>query len=212
MFAPRIQAGSKRLRLVVGLTTVALVALFAVIGAGPIAAYPAPDPEPIPEPVPEPVPEPAVPTFVDGLSQAVFGGSATWLNSELWVETDVDSDFDGKLDRVHVDVTRVAETQTDGLKVPVIFEISPYYAGIGPARNWAVNHEVGFPPATRLPEPYFNPSNTSPTIATIYESTWVPRGYAVVHAESLGTGGIPTAVRPRAHRTRPRAARPSSTG
>ena len=65
------------------LTTVATFALFAVIGASPVAAEPTPEPAPLPEP--------AVPTFVDGLSQAVFGGSATWLNSELWVETDVDS-------------------------------------------------------------------------------------------------------------------------
>ena len=29
------------------------------------------------------------------------------------------------------------------LKVPVIFEDSPYYANLGPSRNWAVDHELG---------------------------------------------------------------------
>src|SRR5919106_1176186 len=56
--------------------------------------------------------EPAVPTFVNGLSQAVFAqDSANWVNHELWVETTMDSDFDGRLDRVHVDVSRPMETQ-----------------------------------------------------------------------------------------------------
>ena len=41
--------------------------------------------------------EPAVPTFVNGLSQAVFAtSSANWVNHELWVETTMDTDFDGR--------------------------------------------------------------------------------------------------------------------
>jgi hypothetical protein len=42
-----------------------------------------------------------------------------------------DSDGDGKLDRMHTDYTIPKETQTDGLKVPVIYEDSPYFAGTG---------------------------------------------------------------------------------
>lgn len=37
----------------------------------------------------------------------------------------MDSDGDGRRDRVHVDVSRPTETETDGLKVPVIYEDSP---------------------------------------------------------------------------------------
>src|SRR5690242_16561841 len=67
-------------------------------------------------------PAPAVPTFVNGMSQAVFAsGTANYVNEDLWVELDVDSDGDGKKDRVHTDVSRPTETNTDGLKVPVIF-------------------------------------------------------------------------------------------
>ena len=131
--------------------------------------------------------EPAVPTFVNGLSQAVFAqGSA--VNHELWVETTMDTDLDGRRDRVHVDVSRPMETDTDGLKVPVIYEDSPYYAGGADVTNWVVDHEIGVPPASRILAPYFTAGNTSPTISTIYESTWVPRGFAVVHSESPGTG------------------------
>ena len=136
-----------------------------------------------------PAPAPAVPTFVNGLSQAVFAtGAANWVNHELWVETTMDSDFDGRRDRVHVDVSRPTETETDGLKVPVIYEDSPYYAGGADITNWAVNHEIGVPPDSRPRAPFFAAGNTSPTISTNHENTWVPRGFAVVHSESPGTG------------------------
>jgi len=33
---------------------------------------------------------------------------------------------------MHVDVTRPQQTDTEGLKVPVVYETSPYFAGTGP--------------------------------------------------------------------------------
>ena len=63
----------------------------------------------------------------------------------------MDTDFDGKLDRVHVDVSRPMETETDGLKVPVIYEDSPYYAGGADITNWVGRprdrRAAGQPPA-----------------------------------------------------------------
>jgi X-Pro dipeptidyl-peptidase len=135
------------------------------------------------------------PVFIDGQAQPVFtAGPATWVRQELWVESEIDSDFDGKLDRIHVDVTRVQETETIGLKVPVVFEVSPYYGGDVPVTNWAVDHEIGQPPTTR---PVATPTffDTSPIISNSHVNTWVPRGFAVVHAEGTGTGlseGCPT--------------------
>src|SRR5262245_15873100 len=142
-------------------------------------------------------PDCIAPTFTNGLSQAVFpSGTANYINEIGWVETTFDSDFDGKLDRVHFDVSRPMDTGNGcNLKVPTIFEDSPYYANLGPSRNWAVDHELGSPPASRASEPYFTAANTLNQISTIYESVWLPRGYAVVHAESPGTGhsdGCPT--------------------
>ena len=141
------------------------------------------------------------------MAQAVFAsGTANYVNQELWVELDTDTDADGVKDRVHVDVSRPRETDTDGLKVPVIYEDSPYYAGNANAPNWVVDHDLGMPPAGRIRAPDFNAGNTSPTISTIYESTWLPRGFAVVHSESPGSGnstGCPNAGRadrdPRRH-------------
>jgi X-Pro dipeptidyl-peptidase len=135
------------------------------------------------------------PVFIDGQAQPVFSTvPATWIRQELWVETAIDSDFDGQLDRIHIDVTRVQETDTIGLKVPVVMEVSPYYGGDVPVTNWAVDHEIGQPPTTR---PVATPTffDTSPIISNSHVSTWVPRGFAVVHAEGTGTGlstGCPT--------------------
>ncbi|MDF0514121.1 Xaa-Pro dipeptidyl-peptidase [Agromyces sp. H3Y2-19a] len=142
-------------------------------------------------------PDPTDPTFVDGLSQAVFTkNSAEWVNEEAWVESEVDSDRDGRPDLVHIDVSRVPETETDGLDVPVIMELSPYYAGGSQVTNWSVDHEIGDPPSTKDPWPAYQPTNrTSPTISRSLENTWVPRGFAVVHAEGFGSGwseGCPT--------------------
>ncbi|QEO13970.1 Xaa-Pro dipeptidyl-peptidase [Agromyces intestinalis] len=152
--------------------------------AGPMAATAAP------------APEPAAPTFQDGLSQAVFTKTTSeWIRQELWVESEVDSDRDGRNDLVHIDVTRVPETNSDNLKVPVIMEMSPYYAGGSNVGNWAVDHELGDPPTSKPGFAAPAAPRTSPKISSSFESTWVPRGFAVVHAESLGSGfseGCPT--------------------
>src|SRR5262245_49342625 len=55
---------------------------------------------------PAPEPAPAVPTFVNGLSQNVFSSATSdWIRGEAWVESDMDTDGDGKFDRLHVDWT-----------------------------------------------------------------------------------------------------------
>ena len=140
---------------------------------------------------------PTVPTFVNGLAQPVFSTNpADWHSGEVWVQAQFDSDGDGVKDRIHADFSAPREVVTEGLRVPVIFEDSPYYAGTAPLySNWGVDHELGFPPAERPNAPFWAAGTTSPTISTRYESTWVPRGFAVVHAESPGTGhsdGCPT--------------------
>ena len=75
--------------------------------------------------------------FADGQAQIVpaFQDAAQWIKESLWVETEFDSDGDGKTDRVFVDVTRPQQTETEGLKVPVIYASSPYYAGTANDRS-----------------------------------------------------------------------------
>ncbi|MDA0310650.1 MAG: Xaa-Pro dipeptidyl-peptidase [Gemmatimonadetes bacterium] len=147
-----------------------------------------------------PVSAQAAPVFVDGQAQIVpsFADPSAWIRHDLWVETEFDSDGDGRLDRVHVDVTRQAQTDSEGLKVPVIYESSPYYSGVGGADLnffWNVQQEVGEDPPTRTPIPSIRHRTSQPIISESEVGTWVPRGFAVVHSQSPGTGqsqGCPT--------------------
>ena len=101
------------------------------------------------------------PIFVNGQAQIVpeFADPNTWIRQQLWVETDFDTDGDGELDRMHVDVTRPAQTDGD-LDVPVVYETSPYYAGTASTQSqyfWNVNHELGRPPPPRTSPPPITP-------------------------------------------------------
>ena len=76
--------------------------------------------------------EKAEPWFKNGEAQIVpaFENQNDWIRTDLWVETTFDTDGDGKPDRMHVDVTRPKQTETEGLKLPVVYESSPYFAGV----------------------------------------------------------------------------------
>ena len=137
----------------------------------------------------------------DGQAQIVpeFADTATWIRHELWVETEFDTDGDGRPDRVHVDVTRPGQTDAEGLKVPVIYETSPYYSGVAGLdfdHFWNLRQEVGGDPITRDPFPATIAHRaTQPIISMSHVRTWVPRGFAVIHSQSPGTGqsqGCPT--------------------
>ncbi|MDA9051687.1 Xaa-Pro dipeptidyl-peptidase [Schleiferiaceae bacterium] len=138
------------------------------------------------------------PFFENGEAQIVpaFSSPENWIREDLWVETEFDTDGDGKLDRMHVDVTRPIATN-DGLQLPVIYESSPYYAGTaGNDRDlfWNVAHEIGEVPAPPKHVEVVR-RGQRPIISNSQVRTWVPRGYAVVHSSSPGTGlsdGSPT--------------------
>lgn len=53
-----------------------------------------------------------VPVIKDGQTQIIpkFKAPEMWLRHDLWVETEFDSDGDGKQDRMHVGVTRPRQT------------------------------------------------------------------------------------------------------
>jgi X-Pro dipeptidyl-peptidase len=135
---------------------------------------------------------PAAPIFADGQAQVVpaFEDESQWIREKLWVETEFDSDRDGRHDRMFVDVTRQRQTDTEGLKVPVIYESSPYYAGTSGDRKflWDVKQEVGAtpPPRTSQPSIPFKPDREN--VSNSLVNTWVPRGFAVVHSDAPGTG------------------------
>src|SRR5215216_7960648 len=112
----------------------------------------------------------------DGVTQPQFA-LADAIEQTLYVQTRLDTDRDGKRDRVRVRISRPGETETQGIDVPVIFEHSPYRGDLGSPPN----HDVDF---DLLPQDEFGPRADLPGQ---FDNYYVPRGYAVVLGESIGT-------------------------
>jgi X-Pro dipeptidyl-peptidase len=114
----------------------------------------------------------------NGVTQPQFA-LANAVEETLYVQTRLDTDRDGKRDRVRIRVSRPGETEseTHPIRVPVIFEHSPYRGDLGSPAN----HNVDF---DRLPQDQFGPRADLPGQLDNY---YVPRGYAVVLGESIGT-------------------------
>ncbi|MFN9626525.1 MAG: Xaa-Pro dipeptidyl-peptidase [Planctomycetota bacterium] len=142
--------------------------------------------------------EQSKPVFVDGVAQVVEGFKSEWVEHDLFVQTEFDSDNDGKLDRVHVSVTRPKPTETQGLKVPVVYQSSPYYSGTGsnsPDYMWNPRQNLNSPPPKHQTPPAIPQQSKRPRLSGEHLADWVPRGFAVVHSASPGTGlsqGCPT--------------------
>ncbi len=140
-----------------------------------------------------------VPVIENGLAQRIkaFEDPSAWIREDLWVETEFDSDGDGKRDRMHTDVTRPAQTETEGLKLPVIFESSPYFAGTSTADKkyfWNVRHELNTKPPKHEYPPQIERKGKRPVISTT-QTSWISYGFIIVHSSAPGTGlsqGCPT--------------------
>ncbi|QFY11578.1 CocE/NonD family hydrolase [Nonomuraea phyllanthi] len=113
-------------------------------------------------------------TIEDGRTQPVFS-YADAVREHVYVESPVDSDLDGRLDKVRVDIIRPKESGP-GLKVPVIIDESPYYdnSGRGNESERKIYDSSG-PDGNVVKFPLF------------YDNYFVPRGYAVLNVDMLGT-------------------------
>ena len=76
--------------------------------------------------------------FFNGKAIPVFDTNKV-IREVVYVETDLDTDHDGKSDLIQVTVFRPAETNK-GLKVPALYTASPYFGGI--IANEKRNHNV----------------------------------------------------------------------
>jgi X-Pro dipeptidyl-peptidase len=117
-------------------------------------------------------------------TQPVYDYGAA-VREQVWVQTTVDSDGDGQRDRVAV---RIIRPVTGGKKVPVIFQPSPYYAGLNDVPNHDDIDRDGAS-ARRSAEPGADRAAETIVFSGYLDNYFVPRGYAVVFADSLGTGG-----------------------
>ncbi|MFC4535821.1 Xaa-Pro dipeptidyl-peptidase [Sphaerisporangium dianthi] len=110
-------------------------------------------------------------TVEQGRSQPVFS-YADAVREHVFVESSVDSDSDGRLDRVRVDIIRPKESGP-GLKVPVIIDESPYYDNSG--RGNEAERKV------------YDAAGDLARFPLFYDNYFVPRGYAVLNVDMIGT-------------------------
>lgn len=129
--------------------------------------------------------EPGGPVFRQGEAQPVFDPKNV-IRESLDVTAPVDSDGDGRDDQVHVVVVRPKETE-QGLRVPVVYQMSPYFSGLKATPDHNVDTELDVPGASKERQ---GPDSDAESggIGSAYEEYLLSRGYAVVYAESLGTG------------------------
>ncbi|MEU2163610.1 Xaa-Pro dipeptidyl-peptidase [Streptomyces chengbuensis] len=141
-------------------------------------------------------------SVVDNRTQPVFS-RADAIHQQVDVETEVDSDGDGRRDTVRMRILRPKETDA-GLKVATIVEASPYWAGGNDVRNHDVDvDEDGLPAHGRstgdervpgLVTPYEDQGAAGLSASSVpwsgyTDNYFLPRGYAVAQVDSLGTGG-----------------------
>src|SRR5690625_2610870 len=110
----------------------------------------------------------------NGMTQSAFSYEQA-IVEEVYVETMIDSDEDGKNDRIYVEVIRPQET-AEGYKVPVIYNMSPYNGGLDYPEYFDVDEELYGGAPTYTKEGH-------------YDKYFVERGYAVVNANSIGSKG-----------------------
>ncbi|GGC96002.1 X-Pro dipeptidyl-peptidase [Thalassobacillus devorans] len=114
----------------------------------------------------------------DGVTEPVFSYEDA-IRETVYVESDLDTDRNGEPDRIAVDIIRPSETE-DGLEVPVIMDASPYYERLGRGNESEIKDTDG--------------DGVNDQFPLFYDNYFVPRGYAVVLPDMVGTnnsGGCP---------------------
>ena len=97
------------------------------------------------------------------------------VRERVWIDSGFDSDKDGFSDRISVDIMRPLESQTAGLKVPVIIDASPYYTTVGRGNESELKQDS-------------NGDGLNDKWPLFYDNYFVPRGYAMALLDMVGTG------------------------
>lgn len=118
-------------------------------------------------------PDPSIPV-VDGRTQPVFDYAGA-IRERVFIPVEgVDQDLDGVTDVTSIDIIRPAET-AGALKVPAIIDPSPYFTTVGRGNEAQLLQDLDGDGVTDL-------------FPLFYDNYFVPRGYAVIHAQMNGTG------------------------
>ncbi|TCB97114.1 Xaa-Pro dipeptidyl-peptidase [Micromonospora zingiberis] len=120
----------------------------------------------------QPASTPTELVITDGVTQPVFG-YADAIRERIFVTSDVDTDADGALDVVAMDIIR-PKASDEGLRVPVVMDASPYYSTVCRGNDSECKADLdGDGLLDRWP--------------LFYDNYFVPRGYAVVLLDMIGT-------------------------
>jgi X-Pro dipeptidyl-peptidase len=112
----------------------------------------------------------ATPAFsLSGGVSAPIHSMADAVRETVYVDTGLDADRDGTPDRVTADIIRPSTTG----RVPVIMEASPYYQSTGRGNESEVKT--------------YDSAGVPVKFPLFYDNYFVPRGYAVVLVDFLGT-------------------------
>ncbi|WP_083268111.1 Xaa-Pro dipeptidyl-peptidase [Lentzea guizhouensis] len=112
----------------------------------------------------------ATPAFtLSGGVSAPIHSMADAVRETVWVDSGLDLDGDGRGDRVTADIIRPATTG----RVPVIMDASPYYQSTGRGNESEIKTYDSAGAPVKFP--------------LFYDNYFVPRGYAVVLVDFLGT-------------------------
>ncbi|AIO39962.1 hydrolase CocE/NonD family protein [Burkholderia cenocepacia] len=143
------------------------------------------------------------PVISNGQVQPSLSGGT--IEENAWVDTPVDSDGDGTKDRIHVRIVRPSET-ANGARTPVIVLASPYYAGLADSPNHDVDVELDGTPHPAATSAAAGGASArvmaaAPQLRILQqleaaaagrswiEGYFIPRGFTIVYADSLGTAG-----------------------
>src|SRR3954447_12671253 len=117
-----------------------------------------------------------VPAHVDARShstQPVYN-YAEAIRESVYVDTHLDTDSDGQTDKIAVDIVRPRETAAAGVKIPVIMDASPYYSCCGRGNEGE--------------KKTYDENGVIQKMPLFYDNYFVPRGYAMVGVDIVGTG------------------------
>jgi X-Pro dipeptidyl-peptidase len=95
------------------------------------------------------------------------------IRESVYVDTTMDTDSDGRTDRIAVDIVRPRETDAAGIRIPVIMDASPYYSCCGRGNE---NEKK-----------QYDESGVISKMPLFYDNYFVPRGYAVIGVDIVGT-------------------------
>ncbi len=116
--------------------------------------------------------DPVITVGADGKTAPVFS-YADAKRERVWIPVaGVDQDANGVTDRVAIDIIRPKESGPN-LKVPAIIDDSPYYTSVGRGNETQFIHTTADGVLDKFP--------------LFYDNYFVPRGYAVILAHSVGT-------------------------